>query len=169
MALSPTQLLAVQYLAGGESPAAVAARLRIKRGELKKWELTGEFARALAEAVIEHQALVSAALLEGEKRAAEVLVAALSAETKDGRPYWPIRMGAAVELLDRAGERGKAVEKQMVSAHVVQGNVGDAVAQALKDPGVRAWLDDHPEMKAKVLPRITATVADERQDAEAES
>lgn len=56
-------------------------------------------------------------------------------------------MTAATTLLDRAGQRGKAVEKSQVAqvtAHV-DGNspgVEAALAKALRDPGVRMWLKE---------------------------
>jgi hypothetical protein len=84
--------------------------------------------------------------LEGEKQAAETLMQALGAESKSGAPLWKQRIDAAVSLLDRAGQRGKAIERQQIQAESTVTTTSEAdrvsaLKAALRDPGVRAWIE----------------------------
>jgi hypothetical protein len=91
-------------------------------------------------------------LLEGERHAAATLKEALDATQEDGTPNWDVRLKAAIRFLDSAGRRGRPVER--VESQEVQ-LTGDAaalaLANALRDPGVRTWLDAHPQTKQQLL------------------
>lgn len=134
-----------------------------------KWRKTDPlFRKALEVASLDHAQLVEAALAEGERAAAETLIEALGAETPQGKPHWTVRVQAAQSLLDRAGARGKAIERQQIAqAGVVthlkgisaSGNVEEALRNALRDPGVRAWLKS--EGKMELLSAETAPEGEE--------
>lgn len=148
LGLTPIQHVAVRYLAGGWPMGKIAEELKIPRSIIKRWkEDDPTFREAYAQQVVSHTEMVETILLEGERRAAAALVEALDATTRDGKPAWQTRVMAATTLLDRAGNRGKAVEKQQVAsvtAHVSANTPGveDALKKALRDPGVRMWLKE---------------------------
>lgn len=148
MGLTPIQHVAVRYLAGGWPIPKVAEELKLPATIIKKWMKDHHvFREAYASQVVAHTEMVETILLEGERQAAHTLVEALGAQNRDGKPNWQARVTAATTLLDRAGQRGKAVEKSQVAqvtAHV-DGNspgVEAALAKALRDPGVRMWLKE---------------------------
>ena len=157
MALSAMQHLAVKYLAGGWTGTKVSEELKVPLHVLKQWKQLPEFQEALAKGIAHHAEMVEAVLLEGEAQAAETLIAALKAEGRFG-PNWNARISAAITLLDRAGQRGRAVEKQLAlnanvhsSARVGDGNVEDALRKALRDPGVRAWLKQSGALESLIV------------------
>lgn len=152
--LSPVQKLAIKHLASGWSDRRVAEELKLTISQVKKWrQFDGEFQKELDVAAVKHSDLVEAMLIEGERKAAEMLIEALRAETR-GLPNWTVRLNAALSLLDRAGQRGRAVEKQQIAQVVAraQPDVEDALRKALRDPGVRTWLKSSGNEIAKLLP-----------------
>lgn len=85
-------------------------------------------------------------LFAAERKAIRVLDALLD------DPDPKIRLGAAVQALDRAGKRGKPVEKVEQSTLTLTGDAAKvAVANALRDPGVRKLLDERPQLRAQLL------------------
>ena len=154
MALSPIQRVAVRHLAAGWSDERVSQELKVAKGQITKWrKLDPEFKKALEEATLDHVTLVEAMLVDGERQAAETLIQALRAESRGG-PNWTVRLNAALSLLDRAGQRGRAVEKQQIAQVVAraQPEVEDALRRALRDPGVRSWLKGQEKGLADPLP-----------------
>ncbi len=146
MALTPIQHLAVKYLAAGWSVPKTAAELKLPPGSVRKWHNEPLFLEALRAATVEHAELIEAMLLVGEREAAKTMIDALSAQTKNGEPAWQIRVTAAMNLLDRKGNRGKAIDRQQVASVNTEikatGDVEGALRNALRDPGVRAWLKE---------------------------
>jgi hypothetical protein len=160
VALSPIQRTAIKHLAAGWSDERVAGELKVAKGAIKKWRtIDPEFKRELENASIRHADLVEAMLVEGERKAAETLIAALGAETR-GNPNWSVRLNAALSLLDRAGQRGRAVERQQIAQVVAraQPDVEDALRRALRDPGVRTWLKSQENGLAALLPAETMQI-----------
>lgn len=155
--LSPVQLLAIKYLAAGWSEARISQELKIGKTMIKKWRAYDhEFQKELESASANHAELLGALLIKGEREAAETLMEALKAESVSGRPNWNARISAALSLLDRAGQRGKAIERQQVAAVVARAepDVSDALRRALRDPGVRSWLKE-----AGSVPALTSGVS----------
>lgn len=156
MSLTPIQHLAVKYLAGGWSLNKTAAALKVSPYVIEKWKTHDpEFVQAVERGAHNHAEMLEAMLLEGEAQAAQTLIEALGAE-RNGQPNWNARITAAVSLLDRAGSRGRAVEKQLAvqaSARVegVHGDQEAALRKALKDPGVRAWLKQSGQVESLVM------------------
>lgn len=160
MALSPVQRTAIKHLAAGWSDERVAGELKVAKNVIKKWRTVDpEFMRELQAASIRHADLVEAMLIEGERKAAETLIQALSAESRGG-PNWSVRLNAALSLLDRAGQRGRAVERQQIAQVVAraQPDVEDALRRALRDPGVRTWLKSQEEGLKALLPPSAETL-----------
>lgn len=153
--LSPVQHLAIRYLASGVSQTQTAIKLKLGKTHVKKWlESDEEFKAELKRATADHAGVVEAMLIAGEREAAETLMSALKAESR-GVPNWNVRLNAALSLLDRAGQRGRAVEKQQIAQVVAraQPDVEAALQRALRDPGVRNWLKDSGGV-AGLLPEV---------------
>lgn len=151
--LTPVQHVAVRYLAAGWDEGRVATELKLPKAIVKKWMRdVPAFIRAYQEAVVTHRDVVEAMLLVGEREAARTLIEALDATKSDKTPNWVVRVQAAMSLMDRAGERGRATEKQQVAqvtAHVkADGHAEEALRRALRDPGVRSWLKESGQLAA---------------------
>jgi CRP-like cAMP-binding protein len=152
MAITPVQRLAAQRLGAGQTAIEVAEILRIPYSTVRAWVRNPDVAQAIQEAAIEHAQLVEAMLLAGEREAANTLLEALKAVNSKGDPDWKVRVAAALSLVDRAGARGKPVERTQLQAMVAgKADVQEALSKALKDPGVRAWIKSDPDY-AKMLP-----------------
>lgn len=93
-------------------------------------------------------ALIRDALADGELVAAEVLYDLMKTATNE-----KVRLEAAVQFLDRMGIRGQPVERIQQQTVQLTGDAAQvALAKALADPGVRAWLDEtRPDLKQKLL------------------
>lgn len=143
LSLSPIQHLAIRHLAAGTSVVQTAIALKLGKTHIKKWMELDEFKSELTKAAADHVAVVEAMLIVGEREAAQTLMDALKAESR-GAPNWTVRLNAALSLLDRAGQRGRAVEKQQIAQVVARAtpDVEAALQRALRDPGVRNWLKD---------------------------
>ena len=151
--LSPVQHVAIRYLAAGWSVEKVADEMKLPKAVVQRWLKSNfTFKAAYQQAVVAHTEIVEALLLVGEREAAATLIEALKANKSDKSPNWTVRVQAAMSLMDRAGERGRATEKQQVAqvtAHVkADGNAENALRKALRDPGVRAWLKETGQMPA---------------------
>lgn len=158
--ITPAQRLAAQRLGAGQPAIDVAEAMKIPYSTVRAWMRNPEVAQAIEEATIEHSQLVEAMLLAGERAAANTLLQALEAVNGKGEPDWKTRVAAALSLVDRAGSRGKPVERTQLQAMVAgKADVQEALARALKDPGVRAWIAKDPEY-AKLLPSAEAEVVD---------
>jgi hypothetical protein len=153
MALTPIQRLVAQRLGAGQTLVDVAEAMRLPYATVRKWSKDEAVAQAIEEATIEHTQLVEAMLLAGERAAANTLLEALEAVDGKGQPNWKVRVTAALSLVDRAGSRGKPVERTQLQAMVAgKADVQEALERALRDPGVRAWIQSDPEY-AQLLPR----------------
>lgn len=90
----------------------------------------------------QHAEVMSNMLENAEALAVQTLTDLLEASDEE------VRLKAAMNLLDRAGRRGTPVTK--VEQNTVQrtvelkGDMNEALSKALLDPGVRAWLQQHP-------------------------
>lgn len=93
----------------------------------------------------EHTEVMETMLLNAEFQAVETLSKLLASEQDD------IRLKAATNLLDRAGKRGVVVNK--VEQNTVQrtmefkGDLNEAMARAMRDPGVRKWMLEQTDFK----------------------
>lgn len=151
--LTPVQLLAAQKLGGGAAITEVAAELHIPLPTIKQWiQKQTDFQEVMYLAAVDHNQVVTALLMDGERKAAQALVSALDATTSKGTPMWKERVTAAVSLLDRAGARGRPVERQVsASVSAPSEQLEAVILKALKDPTVRAWVRaEHPTLLAQV-------------------
>ncbi len=158
--LRPRQSRVVIWLAGGYSIREAAERCDLPVPTVKRWLKDPAFVQAVQQATDRHAGLVRSMLLEGEREAAATVVEALHATThlKVGKelremPNWDIRVRAALSLLDRGGERGKAVDR-VQQANLNVDVTPEALHRALRDPGVRTWLDHKPDLKARVAQEL---------------
>lgn len=152
MSVSPIQHIAIKYLASGWTAGRVAEELKLTIATIKAWKNQLEFREALQKAIVVHVDLVEAMLVAGEAAAAETLLDALKATNTQGKANWTVRVQAAITLLDRAGMRGRAIERSAVAVGGMKvGAMGtggggvqveESLRKALRDPGVRAWLKE---------------------------
>lgn len=144
MSLTPIQHLAIRYLAAGWSMPKTAAELKLEVGVVRRWHRDVSFIDGLRAATQAHGDMIEAVLLAGEREAAVTMIAAMGAEKKPGIPDWNTRLTAAMSLMDRAGKRGKAIDKQQIAQVVTNvkapEEIEHALRNALRDPGVREWL-----------------------------
>jgi hypothetical protein len=120
----------------------ICRKLDITMPTLRSWRREDEFNAAYEELVEKHDSLMSGELLEGELEALKIAREALHAYDKEGSPNWEIRLRASFRLLDAAGRRGKPAEKveQTTNTTVVSRHENE-LAEALRDPTVRAWIE----------------------------
>lgn len=151
MTLSNQQRAALRYLAAGNEPSEVASILRgvtVKR--LKIWSEDHEFMDALKNLQGDIDAEMTDLLVHGEEQAVYTLLKVMEdacTVTKAGMiPDYKTRMVAAVQFLDRRGNRGK-----VASVHHVDHDIGALSAAWLSDPGVRDWLDTDGQDVKKAL------------------
>lgn len=158
--ITPIQHLAVRYLAAGWSDMKTATELKLTPGIIKAWKRQPEFLNAVQSAALHHAELLESMLLHGEMKATETLIEALRAETKGGQPAWQVRVMAAMNLMDRAGKRGKAIDRAQVASVSTDikapAEVEHALRNALRDPGVRAWLQETGSLGALLSGAETA-------------
>ena len=132
-------------LALGMKNREVAEKCGVSVNMLRLWRADPAFQAELQALVERHVEYIEDRLLEGELEAVEVLKEALGAtKTVKGKavPDWFVRLQAAMRLLDAQGRRGKPVEKVQQETIHYQGNVEEALVKALRDPVVRAWVEE---------------------------
>lgn len=104
-----------------------------------------EVAALVEQFMVKSEMALEEILVKGEKRAAETLVELLGAESTD------VRLKAAIRLTDMAGRSGKPAERVQVQSVKLTGDAAEAaLAQAIRDPGVRAWLAANPSVESDV-------------------
>ena len=93
-------------------------------------------------------AVIKEALTDGELVAAEVLYDLMKSATNE-----KVRLEAAIQFLDRAGTRGQPIERIQQHSIELKGDAAQvALVNALKDPGVQAWLkESRPDLLQKLL------------------
>ena len=93
-------------------------------------------------------AIIKEALTDGELVAAEVLYD-LMKNAKNEK----VKLEAAIQFLDRTGSRGQPVERIQQHTTNLTGDAAQvALVNALRDPGVQAWLrDSRPDLLQKLL------------------
>lgn len=161
------QLVVARELAKGRDARTVRRQFGITTGAWATWFKDPAFLDQVQRKVERFDALVEETLAEGEIEAASTLVQALAATSpikrKDGSilqfPNWDVRVRAAVSLLDRRGERGKPVERQLgATLNIKSGDIAKQLAGALADPAVQQFLQHDPAL-AKQLQRELAQLA----------
>jgi len=141
--------MAVEGLTNGEIALKTGMSMRWVAYVLKDKRVTEEVDRLVRAT----DATVIELLEEGERKAAATLGEALDATAPDGSPLWDIRIKAAVRFLDAAGRRGKPADKIETQMLSLTGDAAKAaLVNALRDPGVRAFLAAQPELRAQLLP-----------------
>ena len=138
-----------RMLALGYTTKVVAKRLGMQEVTVKNRFLDADFAKLYDSYVnsidikIENEIVQS--LVEAELEAVEAL-----RELMVGAKKEDVRLAAAESLLDRAGQRGKPADKSQIATLSLNKPLDESVRNALSDPGVRAYLEQKPEL-AKML------------------
>lgn len=92
---------------------------------------------------------VEEGLLVAEQRAVSTLNKLLDDDDSE------VRLKAAVTLLDRAGKRGPVAQRVESTQLALTGDAAQtALANALRDPGVRAFLASQPELRQQVAAQV---------------
>lgn len=93
-------------------------------------------------------AVIKEALTDGELVATEVLYDLMKTATNE-----KVRLEAAIQFLDRTGQRGQPVERIQQSSVALTGDAAQlALVNALRDPAVQEWLRaDRPDLLQKLL------------------
>lgn len=93
-------------------------------------------------------ALIKDALTDGELVAAEVLYDLMKTAKNE-----KVRLEAAIQFLDRTGQRGQPIERIQQHSVTLTGDAAQlAFVNALRDPAIQAWLrDDRPDLLQKLL------------------
>lgn len=157
--MTPQQHRAARLAALGYNARQVAKELHIKDGRVADWFRSVTFQNKVEELQSQHDELISDHLLAAELKAVRRLQQLMDSEDDE------IALKASVEALNRRGTRGAPVLKQKIEqfSAVLQGGDAALVANALRDPGVRAFLESNPDLKAqvtKLLPPATPSNAE---------
>lgn len=132
-----------RYLAFGRPVAEIAKKLGTNPTQVYRWINEDDTIREhLQRFASSADKAVEDTLIEGERKAALVLEELAEHATSE-----KVRLEAAVSLLDRAGKRGRPVER--IDQRSLQFQVADsarAIRAALADPAVRAWLQTQPQI-----------------------
>lgn len=134
-------MLAV-YLGLGYDKTIAAAKVGMTLEAVTAACQDSAFVAQVARLAEQHAAMMSDMLENAEVMAIQTLTDLLDSDDEE------VRLKAAMNLLDRAGRRGTPVTK--VEQNTVQrtvelkGDMNEALSKALIDPGVRAWLQQHP-------------------------
>lgn len=152
--VTPQQHRAARLAAVGYKPAQIEAELHISKGRVAEWFRTVSFQAEVAKLQERHDELIQDHLLAAELLAVKRLMELMVSEDEE------IALKAAIEALNRRGTRGAPVQKQKIESlsAVLHGGDSALVAHALRDPGVRAFLESNPDLKAqvtKLLPPVT--------------
>lgn len=144
---SALQRAVIRQLAAGFSPAEIARLLRVSSRQIRAWLADPAFAAEVERTVASHDAAMQDLLIYGEEVAVTTALMVMQ-DAVDGRGKidYKTRLQAALEFLNRKGQRGAPVQSQEVKQLTLTGNMNDALSQALRDPGVRDWLDKEPDV-----------------------
>ena len=148
-AFTPKQRIVAQLLAAGFSQGEVQRCVRVAPRTIRDWKANAPGFAAYVEHLAANQSVALASLLaQGEELAVVTALEVMQhAETDKGKPDYRLRLSAAVEFLNRRGERGMPVARQQIQSTIISGDVEDAIKTALRDPGVKAWLSNNPEAR----------------------
>lgn len=155
---SARQRAVIRHLAAGLTPLEVADLVRgVTPAKIKRWFRSRAFKDAVRGAAT-HEGAIEDFLSYGEEVAVLTAIEVMSnAVDGKGRPDYKTRLEAAIELLNRKGQRGMPVQSTETKQLVVHGDMNKALDQALRDPGVKAWLDTQPATVGRLTKMIEET------------
>lgn len=146
--MTPQQHRAARLAALGYSATQIAKELHAGGDTVAAWFRNVGFLEKIRELQEHHDDLVESHLLKLELKAVKRLDELMDSEDDK------VALTAAVESLNRMGKRGSPITKariEQLSANVSNPDV--LIAMALRDPGVRAFLERNPDLKQKLLPK----------------
>lgn len=137
-----------RLVASGMGLRDVAKQLNLTRSQVLQISRDPGFEAMVREFVENNDTFVRDGLLDGERAAINFMLNLI--EREDAAEE--LRFKAALTLLDRAGSRGKPVERVESKALTLSGDAAQAaLANALRDPGVRSYLDANPQVAKALL------------------
>lgn len=137
-----------RLVASGMHPRDIAKQIGLTRAHIYAIAKEPGFQEMVQDFVANNDTFVREGLLEGERSAINFMVNLVENESADEE----LRFKAAHTLLDRAGARGKPVERVESKSLQLSGDAAQAaLANALRDPGVRSWLEANPQVAKALL------------------
>ena len=154
--LSALQKAVVRQLAGGFTPPEIAKLLRVSSKQIRTWLEDLSFADEVERTVANHDAAMQDYLIYGEEIAVSTALSVMQgAVDYKGNVDYKTRLQAAIEFLNRSGKRGAPVQATENKNLTLTGNMDNALATALRDPGVRDWLDKEPDVLKSLMTGTT--------------
>lgn len=137
-----------RLVASGMSLREVAKHLGLTRAHVGAIAREAGFQQLVQDFVESNDTFVREGLLEGERAAINFMLNLIENPDADEE----LRFKAAHTLLDRAGARGKPVERVESKSLQLSGDAAQAaLANALRDPGVRSYLEANPQVAKALL------------------
>jgi hypothetical protein len=147
---------AARLLARGMSNKTVAELMGVSLQQINKIAADPYTLEWIAKVRADGLGLAAEGLKRGAAIGYDVLEElAVSAESEE------VKLKAAIALVQQDGLTGKPTERQELKGTFQKVDVA-AIANALRDPGVRAFLEQHPDLRAQVqkaLPPAPSNVA----------
>lgn len=138
-----------RLVASGMHVRDIAKQLGLSRAQVQLVASEPGFQQIVQDFIENNDTFVRDGLLEGERAAINYMLNLVENESADEE----LRFKAAHTLLDRAGARGKPVERvESRQLHLSQTDAQAALANALRDPGVQRWLEQNPGVAKALLP-----------------
>lgn len=150
--LTPRDKYAAEARAIGVRQQQIADELGCSLGAVVALLQKEKVKRRIRQLQERNEADVVEKLREGEILAADFLNGLLVDDEADPG----LRFKAAETLLDRMGLRGRPIERKQEQIQTFSGNMDEAVAKALADPGVQSWLQKGGLDGLKQLPAAVA-------------
>lgn len=137
-----------RLVASGMHPREIAKQLGVTRSHVYAIAKEPGFQQMVQDFVENNDTFVRDGLLEGERSALNFMLNLV----EDENAPLELRHKAAHTLLDRAGNRGKPVERvESKHLNLSADDAQAALANALRDPGVRVWLEQNQDVAAALL------------------
>lgn len=130
--MNNSKRLAAKLLGFGLSQQQTGRLIGVSQTQVWEWLKDPEFQDLVRDMTDVHDGAVIEALLMGEMKAAARLMTLVESDDED------VALKAALALLDRAGTRGRPVDRAEMRQLVIQGDPNELLNKALMDPGVRS-------------------------------
>lgn len=150
--LSPSDKYVAEARAKGLRHKQIAEELGVPVGSIHGILMKQKVKKRIVDLQQRNEAEVIDLLRTGEVLAADFMNSVLADEEVSPE----LKFKVAESLLDRMGLRGRPVERKMEQSLTFTGNVDQAVARALADPGVKSWLEAGGLGNLKQLPPAVA-------------
>jgi len=141
---------AARLLAAGLSYEEVAQQVGLASHTIaNKFHTEPHFVKMVEKYAHKFEENLEERIIEGLTEAEEEAVDTMRDLMTDAQSE-EVRFKAAESILDRAGKRGKAAETKQIATLNLNEPLEKALASALSDPGVKQFLDSHPDLVKKL-------------------